>query len=243
MIKTLSPHYLTISFIAPFSGLICTEYTLRIFIWNGSKLSPPSLPTYQITKENATGSDGSLEINIAKFVNDYIDFTPNADNQVWVKTDVIYKTSVPTDYTAPSNSQIQLAVKGYGYGMEGKNPQLPFNNILIPVQDYNVNDKFIVPIYVEEPLDNAEIILTSVVPSAVPNNFIYTFTLNFVPTSITMERTITAFLNDFNTKIILPNILSPQTIEMTGASNFKTRLRAISPVSNTVIYSNTIVIT
>ena len=106
MIKSLSPYNLTIPFVAPLSGLTCTEFTLEIFVWNGSKATPPIEPSYSKTIANPTASIGNTKVNIARLVNDFIDFTPydtlvtelvNGNNQQWVKTQVKYLTSNVTD--------------------------------------------------------------------------------------------------------------------------------------------------
>ena len=37
MIKTLSPYYINIPFVSPLTSLVCTSYTLKIYIWKGLK--------------------------------------------------------------------------------------------------------------------------------------------------------------------------------------------------------------
>lgn len=161
MIKALTPYYVEVPFVSPLTGLTCTSFTLRLYIWNGDKSTPPTTPTYERTKENPTGATDNVKLNIARYINDFIDFTAtlttdteplNGNNQQWVKWDVIYKTSNPLDYTTPSNVNTKIFVKGYGYGMEGENPQTPTNKILIPVLDYNVstNSIFVIPVQIDE---------------------------------------------------------------------------------------------
>ena len=110
MIKSLSPYYITIPFTSPLTSAICSAYTLQVFIWNGLKASVPTEPVYSITKKNPTGSDGNDKINIARLVNDHIDFMPqemsvtgvyNGNNQAWVKTQVVYTTENESDLNMP----------------------------------------------------------------------------------------------------------------------------------------------
>ena len=160
MIKSLSPYYLTIPFVAPISEEICTSYTLQIFVWNGLKNIVPSVPTYEVTKLNPTGSDGSEQIDISLLINDFIDFAPftsndteliDGFNQYWVKTQVLYTTSEEEDFV-PNFETTVLMTSGYGYAMEGINPQIPSNNILLNGTEFKVSrsGKFVFPILIEE---------------------------------------------------------------------------------------------
>lgn len=99
MIKSNSPYYITTPLVSVASGLTCQNYKLSVSVWDGLKSSPPATATYTTTKNNSTASTGSDRINIARIVNDYIDFAPqkttttsviNGNNQRWVKTSVIY---------------------------------------------------------------------------------------------------------------------------------------------------------
>ena len=160
MIKSLSPYNLTIPFVAPLSGLTCTEFTLEIFVWNGSKATPPIEPSYSKTIANPTASIGNTKVNIARLVNDFIDFTPydtlvtelvNGNNQQWVKTQVKYLTSNVTDLL-PQEINVDLMVKGYSYGMDGANAQPPSNNIFLSGIEFKVqrNGYFVLPILIQE---------------------------------------------------------------------------------------------
>jgi len=160
MIKSLSPYNLSIPFIAPFSGLTCTEFLLEIFVWNGSKLMPPLTASYSKTITNPTASTGNANVNIARLVNDFIDFTPydtlvteliDGNNQQWVKTQVRYTTANVSDLL-PQLVSVQLMLKGYGYGMEGENTQPPANNILLQGIEFKVqrDGYFVLPILIQE---------------------------------------------------------------------------------------------
>lgn len=161
MIKSLSPYYIEIPFISPLTNLVCTEYTLKVFVWDGEKDEPPSNASYEFTKKNPTGSTGIDEIDISNVISDFIDFNPkqgigtsllNGDNQVWVKTFVFYNTTDPSDMVTPSNVSTELMVKGYSYGMDGKNQSVPTNKILIYGDEFKVNRNgtFVIPVLIEE---------------------------------------------------------------------------------------------
>ncbi len=158
MIKTNSPYYVTTPFVSPASGLTCVSYTLSIWVWNGLKASPPTEPNYTTTKNNPTASTGSDEINIARLISDFIEFEPqkttstdtlDSNNNLWVKTSVVYTTTSVEAAQLESTSLISL---GYSYGNEGKNITTIANDILIPVQDYKVSRDgvFVVPILIDE---------------------------------------------------------------------------------------------
>lgn len=166
MIKTLSPYYLEFRFLDPIiSGgegfLLSAHYNLKIYVWSGLKSNVPLEPVYSITKQNPTYSTNTEKINISRFLNDYIDFAPqnidgilvNGNNQMWCKVDLEYTTTtVLLTYTNQSTLITDLFVKGYGYGMEGQNPQTPTNRVLLRGREFNVSrtGNFIVPVKILE---------------------------------------------------------------------------------------------
>jgi len=161
MIKSLTPYYISIPFVSPLTGLTCLSYTLKVYVWNGLKFSPPALASYEVTKTNPTSSTGTDEINISRLINDFIDFKAvsgtttevlDVENQVWVKWETFYETSNPSDATTASNINTELILQGYNYGLSGKNAQPPTNKILVPIMDYKVNRAgfFNVPVLVDE---------------------------------------------------------------------------------------------
>jgi len=160
MIKSLSPYYLTIPFIAPISGETCTSFTLQVYVWNGLKNVVPANTSYEITIDNVTESISSYEIDIALIINDFIDFTPfdtttteliDGFNQYWVKTQILYTTTDEDDYV-PNYESTLLMTAGYGYGMDGVNSQIPANKILLTGTEFKVNRNgfFVLPIMIEE---------------------------------------------------------------------------------------------
>jgi len=116
-------------------------------------------PTYSISKDNPTASTGSTKIDVSRLVADVIEFNPevsnttevvNGSNQIWVRVSTYYATTDPLDATTETNIIIELATKGYSYGNEGENVGFPLNKILIPIIDYKVNKKFVVPVLIDE---------------------------------------------------------------------------------------------
>jgi hypothetical protein len=162
MIKSLSPYYLTIPFKSPLTNEICTAYTLKVYVWNGLKNTPPATANYQVTKGNPTLSGGNDKINIARLVNDYIDFLAqttgatglyNGNNQRWVKTEIVYTTSDILDLNVAQIPTTTLLLQGYGYGLDGQNSQPPTNKILLSGDEFKVNRGgiFNLPILIDEP--------------------------------------------------------------------------------------------
>lgn len=157
MIKTLTPYYVTIPLVNPLTDVVCDSYTIKIFIWAGNKTAVPSLPEYEITKVNAAAANGNEKVNISRIVNDFIDFNfeqslvtslENSNNQVWVRFYVLYNDQP----TIPQLQFVELAIKGYGYFLEGENPDVPINNHLINLNEYKVNRNgyFVLPIQLQE---------------------------------------------------------------------------------------------
>jgi len=160
MILTRSPYYLTIPWIDPVSEEVCTKYILEIYIWDGLKSVPPSV-TYEIENKNPLLRTGNSKVNISNYINDILnvslesDVTTNvidSNSAVWVKTQVIY-------YIADVAQTAQfvttdLAVKGYGYGIEGENTTIPANDVLSSTTSSNIsiNSNFTLPIKVSETL-------------------------------------------------------------------------------------------
>lgn len=252
MIKSLSPYNLTIPFVAPFSGLTCTEFTLEIFVWNGSKAEPPIEPSYSKTIANPTASIGNAKVNIARLVNDFIDFTPydtlvtelvNGNNQQWVKTQVKYLTDDITDLL-PQEINVDLMVKGYSYGMDGANAQPPTNNIFLSGTEFKVqkNGYFVLPILIQE----------TVTPLA-------TLTITLIEEDVAPFYDITYIETGTHDDILYRYRLQPDTtwiigFEALGASPFAVELPTVAglydvqiftfdTINNVNVYSNIYVLT
>lgn len=161
MIKSLSSYYITVPFVSPLTSATCTSYTVKLYVWSGEKASVPATSDYEITKINLTSSIGDDKLNIARLLNDFIEFNPNinvvtglisANNQKWCRWEVYYTTDDVADDGVAQLGTTDLLLKGYGYGNEGENPQTPTNRLLIPVGRYKVNRNsiFTAPIKLEE---------------------------------------------------------------------------------------------
>ena len=253
MIKSLTPYYINIPLVNPITEDVCLSYVLEIYVWNGAKNNPPIEPQYQITKTNPTASTGTDKINIANLINDFIDFVPNkstvtelndGNNQVWVLSQVIYNDT-------PTISQIynlQLCVKGYGYGLSGENPQPPINKILIPIQDYKVNRNgfFNVPILIDEPTPPTPTLVLNSVTLDSGENYILNYTLNFNAPSVRgfyKQTSDTLFsiptFNSGGSGAIGTNEVNV-LIPITGSVDFK--VTAFNPLTETLLTSNVITI-
>lgn len=146
MIKTLSPHYKFIPWVHPFFGFTSKKYILRIYVWKGDKASQPTEPTYSQENINSLSRTGNTEVNISRFINDFL--TANlitssttsindADSTVWVGSNVVYYDDIGP-YLPVLDTQ-DIALKGYGYGMEGVNPVTPTNNYLATTSEQKVS--------------------------------------------------------------------------------------------------------
>ena len=170
MIKSKSPFYVTTPFVNPLGGAVSGEsYTLTILVWNGVKASPPTATasnSYVITKTNPTSSTGSDKINIARLINDFIDFTPvsttatsviNGSNNWWCKTSVFYENDATVQQAAT-----KLFSLGYSYGNEGENVESISNFLASATAEYRAdrNSVFTVPILVDEAVTTAVTIIS-----------------------------------------------------------------------------------
>lgn len=118
MIKTNSPYYISI----PWSGF--DSYTLKLYVWSGLQTDVPASPQYEFKNINPLGFTDNSEVNISNYINDFIGLNLptaittdlfNGGNVVWFKADVTY----PNETTAVILED--AAIKGYTYGIEGKN--------------------------------------------------------------------------------------------------------------------------
>jgi len=190
MIKSNSPYYIITPFVSVNTGLTCESYTLHVTVWDGLKATPPSETTYEITKNNPTGSTGDDKINIARLISDFIEFAPQSasatgvidgNNQQWVRTFVTYITTDPLDDTVSQYNETLLFSLGYSYGYEGGNITTITNDILLTPQDYKVdrNGVFVQPVLIDESstpaysvisYPNNEINVSATIPSSSYSN-------------------------------------------------------------------------
>ncbi len=176
MIKTLSPYYIYVPLISPSTGLIAISYRLEIYLWTGSKLTPSVTPIYTKTIDNAALLTDTHRINISNLVNDFIDFEPqqnfstaflDSPNQRWVKTQVFYTTSEPTESTVAQSITADIIVAGWSYGNEGENKQTPIDKILVTGREFEIGREGLISLPVElgdpVPPPNIELVITDVV--------------------------------------------------------------------------------
>lgn len=249
MILTRSPYYITTPFISPTWGFTCARYKLEVYIWSGLKNDVPATPEYSITINNPTASTGNDTINIARLVNDFIDFTPldntgtdllDSPNQVWVKTQTFYSQTLTGNfYSNPENENTQLALLGYGYGLSGQNPDTPANKILMRVGEYTMSTdgKFVVPIELDE--------TTPPTPS---------ITINSVTVSVdplySCDYTAVGTYDSFYAVIepdgeepyvyIFASTTSPESISITFDGDVDITMYGYDSLSNTNVVSNTL---
>lgn len=175
MILTKSPHYLTIPWKSPSSATVPDKYILKIYVWKGLKTSVPITASYEEENINPLGLSGGLDVNISSYINDTLTVgltksnttvVMNSDSAVWVKTEVIYYIGGVAQ--SPEFIVIDLAIRGYGYGIEGKNTTIPVNNILSFVGDVNVNrtSQFTLP------FKASETVVTNISVQSKPSNSI-----------------------------------------------------------------------
>jgi hypothetical protein len=246
-IKTLSPHYISIPLTSPLTGVVCNSYEVRIYIWDGSKTAVPAEPAYVMTKINASGASGSDRINIARIVNDLIEFSclPQAgtvlvdgNNQVWVKYESYYNDQP----TVPAFREVSLALKGYGYFLEGEDPQLPANKILLTGDEFKVSrdGRFVLPILVDEPPVPERTLVINSFTRTTGTKYTLTATANFPYSEISV------FVRPVGSTTWTPAEHSGSSyIVPAGIASgvFEAMATAFDPVTSTVIHSNIYTIT
>lgn len=157
MILTKSPYYLTIPWMSPSSMTTPDKYIVQLFVWSGLKASVPATPTYERENRNPLGRTGSVDVNISSYLNDILTTPLNKDtvtnvlsgnSAVWVKSQVIYYIGGLAQ--SPEFTTTQLAIKGYGFGIEGTNVQPP--NILATNNSFYISklSNYSIPILVDE---------------------------------------------------------------------------------------------
>jgi hypothetical protein len=180
-------------------------------------------------------------------INDYIEFSPNfsdatelvnGNNQLWCKTQVLYITSDEDDYV-PNFQQTHLLLQGYGYGLEGKNTQLPTDNILLQGREFKVNrgGNFVFPFLIQEPTDESELVLESVTLVS-GSNYSLAFTSNFTFTQLYSQVLVSGV---WSIPILFVGVTSPQTRIISGGVTGKSvRIYAFNDLTGNIIYSNII---
>lgn len=244
--KTLSPHYVAIPLTNPLTNAVCGSYEMRLYVWEGSKTAVPAQPAYTMTKINAAGAPGTDKVNVARIVNDFIEFAcvpqtntvlTDGNNQVWVKHVCYYDDAPET----PAHQEVNLAVKGYGYFTEGENPQLSANRILLSGDEFKVsrNGRFVLPIMAEEP-PVPERVLTV-------ENFIRTSGIKYTPTVTANfpHAGIAVFVRPVGASEWVPagNSVTAIVPPDIAGNVFEVMATAFDPVTSSVIQSDIFTIT
>ena len=254
MIKTLSPHYIDVPYVSPLTSLTCTYFVLKLYIWSGLKTDVPAEESFVITINNPEQLTSNRKINIANLVNSKIDFLQqdlsgntlnDGLNQVWVKRDVYYNTTDEAEAMFPQLQSIDIAVKGYGYGMDGENPNTPTNKVLMQGREFKVSrdTNFTIPIELEQsvipPPPTASITITDI---TINGDGDYVVTFEYVGTYSNF-----AFIESqgANSEIALSFVTaSPQTITATYTGSGVTMIiEGYDSVTETYVTSNTYNIT
>ena len=259
MIKTRSSHYINTSFISPLTGEICTSYKIQIYVWNGAKTNAPITPTFEVTKENPTTSTGVDKINIARLLNDFIEFSArrgttteeiSGNNQLWVKHNVLYTTADADDTDVPQNIAVELVIRGYGYAMEGENPTTPTDKVLLEGREFNVgrNSFFNVPILIDEIEsgidavdDTFNILYQRTILNVLGNDNLGNQPTNISQITTTMPSAVGTLEITNNTVVFTPGtgLVTPQTftytiIDSTAQSDIATVTLNLSVVPSTL---------
>lgn len=248
MIKSLTPYYLTIPMVSPLTGLTCTQYTVKVYVWDGAKTAAPTTADFTITKDNATASTGNVDINIGFMVNSLLTFAKqegsgteliDGANQKWVKWNVYYTTSSELDALIPSTLGVTLIVKGYGYGMDGKNPDTPSNlNVISSGTEYRVarDGYFIVPIELPETTTAA----STITIDSVTNLFSSVFQIGWSTTG-TVTDVFWQYRLQPSTTWLYGGIMEyPYSIILpTDVGTYDLRLGGFDIVNNAIVYSAT----
>lgn len=228
MIKTLSSYYIDVPLVSPLTSLTCTSFVLKLYVWNGLKTDVPAEATYTLTEQNPEALTDTKSVNIARLVNDFITFTPqviatnyqDGNNQIWIRQEVFYNTTNVSEATTPQVVDVNLAIKGYGYAMEGINPTTPADKILLTNREFKVsrNSKFIVPIIIDEPtFPTAELTITNIVLDT-GNDYIVTFTSVGSYTDLYLNVVEVGEAIGYGIK--LDAVTSPQTVTLTNSGDF-----------------------
>lgn len=249
MIKTLSPYYINIPFVSPLTSLVCTSYTLKIYIWKGLKTDVPLNSSYEITKDNPELLQTMDKINIARLVNPFIEFDVptgfigliDSPNQVWVKTSVFYITENKAEEMVPQIQNLSLAVKGYSNGMSGENEETPANLNLITNREFKVdtNSIFVFPIEVTE--------TTYPTPSFTITNVVNTagnlYDVEFTSVGTYAEITLIVTPDVVDPQVYIIGATSPQNVGVSFTGDVDFQLNAYDTQSGTTAFSNIFTIT
>ncbi len=251
MIKILSPYYINIPYLSPATGLVCSEFTLKLYVWNGLKTDIPIDASYEITKINPEGLTTSTKIDISNLISTFLEFEPktvtdneiiNGDNQVWYSVSVFYTTENTSEILTPQLQETKLALKGYNYGMSGENAETPSDKILMQAREFKVarDSKVIIPIEIDEPIIPTPNIIITAVDLISGDDYNISFTS--VGTYSIFYAIITPEVGDA-VIVNVSGITSPQAVETTFTGIVGFQMFGYDTTSGTNVTSNTFNIT
>jgi hypothetical protein len=153
IINTRSPFFIKVS------HADLADATLQIYIYEGTIDTTPDAADLKYTIAKTTiGSNDYIVFEIGELVRDYIEAKYDGEYDsysVWVNPVVSASdadgVAITSPTISPDNSNQFIAVEGYGYFEEGKNPQpisglLQSNNVAYRPQDGSIN----IPILAEK---------------------------------------------------------------------------------------------
>lgn len=251
MIKILSPYYINIPYESPITGLVCSEFTLKLYVWNGLKTAIPTEPSYEITKTNPEGLTTSTKIDISNLIGSFLELEPktvtdneiiNGDNQVWYSVSVFYITENTSELLTPQLQETKLALKGYNYGMSGENAETPSDKILMQAREFKVarDSKVIIPIEIDEPTIPTPNITITAVDLISGDDYNISFTS--VGTYSIFYAIITPNVGDA-VVVNVSGTTSPQAVETTFTGSVDFQMIGYDTTSGTNVTSNTFNIT
>ena len=144
MILTRTPHYITIPIDFPTTT---TDVVVSLYVWSGLKASIPATANYTWTKPVPTTTTSELKVNISNVVNDFIGegkFSASTtgiqnaglERGIWAYYLVEYTDGTET---IADLSDTLFCLEGYGTYLDGFNPTIPANGILIDGTNFQMS--------------------------------------------------------------------------------------------------------
>lgn len=151
MIKTRSPYYIT----APLTNSNTTAVTLTIKVNSQTENTSLSAPDYSVTKNRPSINASYLDFEISNIIRDKFEHKPIYNTSTGLLNSEqlnVLQLNYSLSYTGSGGDLSVLnsdVLDGYGYFLEGINPQVPTNKFLLSNDYYliNKNGYFNVPIY------------------------------------------------------------------------------------------------
>lgn len=140
-----------------------SKATLEIFIWQGNKDAPPTIPEYTLVKSKLS-SENIITFEVAELIKDYVDISFNGNyNEIvqssWVKFKITREFDDDPEYTDENVRETIVAFTGYGEFEDGINPRLS-NNFMISNETIFVKkgEQTFIPLFKSAETDNAFVV-------------------------------------------------------------------------------------